>query len=97
MKMWKKAVGVLLTAVMVLSAVSVPAGAKSAEKLNKTDVSLAVGESVSLKVTGTKQKATWSSSDKSVAAVTKSGKVTAKKTGKATVSAKLKKKTLKQS
>lgn len=95
MKMWKKAVGVLLTAVMVLSAVSVPAGAKSAEKLNKTDVSLAVGESVSLKVTGTKQKATWSSSDKSVAAVTKSGKVTAKKTGKATVSAKLKKKTLK--
>ncbi len=63
-------------------------------KLNITDNVLAVGQSEKLKVSGTK-KVAWSSSNKSVATVSKSGKVRAKKAGTATITAKTGKKKLK--
>ena len=71
-----------------------PATAKG-ESLNKTKLTLSVGESATLKVKGLKAKVTWKTSDTKVASVTAKGKVTAKKTGKATITAKVAKKTLK--
>lgn len=59
-------------------------------KINKNKVTLTVGKSISLKVKGTTKKAKWSSSKKSVATVgAKTGKVTAKKAGTATITAKI--------
>lgn len=57
-------------------------------KLSQTKVSLKVGQTKQLKLTGTKKSVTWSSSKKSVATVSKSGKVTAKAAGTATITAK---------
>ncbi len=60
-------------------------------KLNKTKLSLTVGEKFTLKLSGTKSKITWSTSDKTIATVSE-GKVTAKKVGKATITATVNKK-----
>ena len=64
-------------------------------KINKTKVTITEGKTVQLKVTGTKKKVKWSTSKKSVATVTTKGKVTGKKAGTATITAKVGKKTLK--
>lgn len=58
-------------------------------KLNKTSTTMYVGGSETLKINGTALKPTWKSSDTKVVQVSKNGKVTAKKTGKATVTATL--------
>ncbi len=60
-------------------------------KLNKTKLSLTVGEKATLKLSGTKSKITWSTSDKTIATVSE-GKVTAKKAGKTTITATVNKK-----
>lgn len=57
-------------------------------KLNKTSLSLQVGKSAALKINGTKLKPSWTSKNSSIATV-KDGKVTAKKAGTTTVTAKL--------
>lgn len=59
-------------------------------KLNKTKATLKKGNSLTLKatVTGNSEKVVWWSSDRKVATVSKTGKVTAKKAGKATIYAK---------
>lgn len=54
-------------------------------KLNKKSVTLSVGKSSTLKVTGTKQKVKWTSSNTAIAAVTRNGKVVAKSAGTADV------------
>lgn len=64
-------------------------------KINKTKVTITEGKTVQLKVTGTKKKIKWSTSKKSVATVTTKGKVTGKKAGTATITAKVGKKALK--
>lgn len=64
-------------------------------KLSKSSLILDVGKSATLKVTGTKSKVKWSSSNKNIAAVTSKGKITAKMAGSTTISAKVGKKTLK--
>jgi hypothetical protein len=61
-------------------------------KISTKKVTLEVGKSKTLKITGTKEKVTWKTSKKSVATVSKSGKVTAKKPGKATITATVNKK-----
>ncbi len=71
------------------------AHAASKVKISKTKATLTQGQTLQLKVKGTKKKAKWSSSKKSVATVNKKGKVTAKKPGKATITAKVGKKALK--
>ena len=58
-------------------------------KLSKTSLTLKVGQSSTLKLTGTSSKIKWSSSKKSVATVSSKGKVTAKKKGTATITAKV--------
>lgn len=57
--------------------------------LNKKSITLYVGKTQKLKVNGTNKKVKWSSSKKSVASVSSSGKVTAKKKGSATITAKI--------
>lgn len=80
----------VLALVLVLSAVpTVNVDAASKVKLNKTTVSLKEGKTTTLKVKGTKKKVKWSSSNKKVATVNQKGKVTAKKKGKATITAKV--------
>lgn len=66
--------------------------AEAAVKINKQSITLAVKETSVLKITGTGKKVSWSSSDTSVASVSK-GKVTAKKEGTAVIKAKVGKKT----
>lgn len=56
---------------------------------NKTKLTLCVGEKEKLKVRGTSSKVKWSSSDRKVAAVSQKGLVSAKKTGKAVIQAKI--------
>ena len=58
-------------------------------RMNKTSAVLLKGKTVTLKMLGTKEKVKWSSSNKSVASVTKKGKVTGKKKGTATITAKV--------
>ena len=60
-----------------------------APRLSKTSISLTVGNKYNLKVTGTKQKITWSSSNKSVAIVLNNGLVITKKVGTAQIYAKV--------
>lgn len=55
--------------------------------LNKTSVTLDKGQIYTLKINGTTNKVTWSTSKSSVATVSSSGKVTAKAAGTATITA----------
>ncbi|HEX3078638.1 MAG TPA: Ig-like domain-containing protein [Lachnospiraceae bacterium] len=59
-------------------------------KMNKSTLTLKVGDIASLKVVGANGKATWKSSNTSVATVSKSGKVTAVEAGKSTITATIK-------
>ncbi|MBQ7066877.1 MAG: Ig-like domain-containing protein [Lachnospiraceae bacterium] len=66
-----------------------PLTTEAAGKLNKKSLSLAKGTSYTLKIKGVKKsKIKWSSSNQKVAKVNKNGKVTAKKKGTATITAK---------
>jgi hypothetical protein len=56
-------------------------------KLNKTKATLTVGNTVTLKVSGTSKKVTWKSSNSKVAKVSSKGVVTAKKKGSAKITA----------
>lgn len=58
-------------------------------KINKTKATISKGDTLQLRVTGTKKNAKWSSNKKSIAMVSSKGKVTGKKTGKATITAKV--------
>lgn len=99
MKFYKKILCGALAAAMVLTTAAVPAFAAAKPALNKTKLTMTVGDTAALKVKNTakKEKITWASKKKAVASVSSKGKVTAKKAGKTVVSATLKKagKTLK--
>ena len=58
-------------------------------KINKKKATVYVGKTVQLKVTGTKKKVKWSSSNKKIAKVTKKGIVKGIKVGKAVITAKV--------
>lgn len=99
MKNYKKILCGALAAAMVLTTAVVPASAAEKPALNKTKLTMTVGDTATLKVKNAakNEKITWASKKKTVAAVSSKGKVTAKKAGKTVVSATLKKtgKTLK--
>ena len=59
-------------------------------KLNKKEITLKVGQSKTLKLTGTKNKVKWRSKNAKVATVTSKGKVTGRKSGVTFVIAKVK-------
>ena len=76
--------------ILTLTVISMlPMQALAAKKMNKSKVSLSIGQQYQLKVTGTKKRAKWSSSNKKVVSVTSKGKIRARKAGKCTVTAKV--------
>ncbi len=86
----KRALLIVLAAFLVLPfSVRAEGTVKATIKLNYTKKSLKAGQSFRLKatVTGESQTVTWKSTKTSVATVSKSGKVTAKKAGTATIKA----------
>lgn len=86
MKRIKKLLSLFLCVIMIGCVFNVNnVQAASKIKLNKTKVSIYIGKSLTLKVTGTKNKITWKSDDKKIATVTKNGKVTGKKKGTTTI------------
>ncbi len=87
-KLLQKPISVLLAVLMVLG-VGFTVNAATKVKINKTKMTLYVGASSQLKITGTSKNVTWSTDKVKVAKVSKSGKVTALKAGTATVKAKV--------
>lgn len=84
MKTFKKILMFLMVVnVLLINTATVDA----APKINKKEVTLYVGQTTSLKISDTKSKAKWKSSKTSVATVNSKGKVTAKKSGSATITA----------
>lgn len=77
----------LISSLVLLS--TVPVYAKQNIKLNKTFITLPTKNTYTLKVNGTKKKVKWSSSKKKIATVNKNGKITAKKSGTAYITAKV--------
>lgn len=57
--------------------------------LSKTSLTMINGKTYTLKLNNTKQKVTWTTSDKSIATVSSSGKITAKKEGTVKIIAKI--------
>lgn len=80
----------VITILLLIVCMAVPISA--AGKINKKKATLKVGQTLQLKVTGTKGKVKWKSSKKSVATVSSKGRVKAKKKGSATITAKVGKK-----
>ena len=80
----------VITILLLIVCMAVPVSA--AGKINKKKATLKVGQTLQLKVTGTKGKVKWKSSKKSVATVSSKGRVKAKKKGSATITAKIGKK-----
>lgn len=93
---FKRTVGIILSIVFTLCSLQVSQSTNAASKLkiNKTKAEVYVGKTVQLKVTGTKNKITWTSNNKKIATVTTKGKVKGIKKGTATITAKVSKKKL---
>ena len=89
---FKKLCAIVMTLIMVFSVTPQSVFAAKKVKLNKTKVTVYVGKSVQLKVNNNRKKVKWSTSNKKVATVSKRGKVTGKKAGKAIITAKIGKK-----
>ena len=89
MKKVKRLLSVLAVMLLIVC-MAVPVSA--AGKISKSKATLLTGQTLQLKLSGTKGKTKWTSSKKSVATVSGSGKVTAKKSGSATITAKVGKK-----
>lgn len=77
----------LLMAMLLAFSLTLPVYAAS-PSLNKKNLTLTVGKSAQLKLNNARKKVTWSCAPASVAKINSAGKVTAKKAGKATVTAK---------
>lgn len=84
----KKGLSLLLCALLVVTAVPFSSHA-AAVKLNKKTATVYAGKTLQLKVKNTKKSVKWSTSNKKIATVSKKGLVTAKKDGKATITAKI--------
>ncbi len=93
----RRSVTKLLSAILILmlAVAAIPLRAEAAVRISRSSKVLFAGESFSLYVTGSSAKVKWSSSNKKVATVTQKGRVSAKQTGTATITAKAGKKSLK--
>ena len=83
----KKLVSVLLILFLVINVMPVQSAYAATVKLNKTSITLNVGSSYTLKVTGTTKTVKWSSSDAKIASVSAKGAVKAIKKGSAKITA----------
>lgn len=89
-----KTIALVMATVIIATSINPVMSKAASVKLNKTKITLEVGDTQKLKVKGAKvSKVKWSSNNKKVASV-KKGIVTAKKAGKANIVAKVNKKKL---
>lgn len=93
-KIFKKLISVVMTVILLISTFIIPSFAASKAKLNYTAKQITYGKTVTLKVSGYSGKVTWSTSDKTVAAVSTKGVVKAVNLGSAKITAKAGKQTL---
>ncbi|MFT4144052.1 MAG: Ig-like domain-containing protein [Mobilitalea sp.] len=84
----KKLLSAILIFVLILSIIS-PTQVYAAVKISKAKATMEVDSYLLLKITDTKTKITWSSSDKTIASIDKNGLVTAISDGKCTITAKV--------
>lgn len=98
----KRALILIISFALILTAVTVPAAAKSKVKLSKGKLTITSGKTAALKLSGTTAKANWSVSGEKLVAIKTSGKKrlkatikAGKKTGVCYVKVKAGKKTLK--
>lgn len=90
MKKMRKRLSLMMILVMLISiCIPMQVEAASKVKINKTSHTMYVGQTYTLKISGTSKKVAWSTSDKKVATVDGKGKVVAKKNGTATICAKV--------
>ncbi len=82
-----KKISLIITVLALFMALSMTSTA--AVKISKKSLTLVKGQTAVLKISGTKKNVQWSSSKKSVAAVTRTGKIVAKKKGTAKITAKI--------
>lgn len=87
----RRIIATLFTLVLCLVLIT-PRTAEAAINISKAKATMEVDSTLKLKVSGTKNKATWKSSKKSVATVDSAGKVTAIFEGQATITATVNKK-----
>lgn len=87
----KRLSSIVLVLLLIVAALPIcsSAGAAPYVKLGRTAVTLGVGETYTLKISASTKSYTCSSSNRSVATVSKEGKITAKAVGKATVTVKV--------
>lgn len=83
-RMFKRVLSLYISLILLIGALTVTTLAAKKVRLNKTSVTLSVGEITTLKLNGSSIKSA-SSSNKKVASINNKGKVTAKKKGKATI------------
>lgn len=88
-----KRIAVLMALVLLLSScLQTDSFAAKKVKLNKTKITMKVGDTFKLKLKNNKKKIKWSSSKKKIVSVSKKGVLKAKKIGKSTITAKVGKK-----
>lgn len=99
MKRHKRLLTLILTAIVLICSLFTTTGSTAVKaatvKLNKKTAVMAAGQTLSLKLKKAKGRIVWKSSNRNVAAVTGKGKVTAKRKGTVTITAKNKKKNYK--
>ena len=93
-RFFKTLLSSLLALMMMVTCAAIPSSAATVA-LSRTSVSLTKGYATTLKVTGTSNKAKWSTGNKSIATVSSSGKVVGKSIGSTYIYAKVSGKILK--
>lgn len=89
MKKTKNLVFMLFVFLFMLLVIPADVEAAGKVKINRTKTTIYTGETTTLKVSGTKKKVRWTTTNKKVATVSCKGKVTGKKAGTATITAKV--------
>ena len=89
-----KKLSLLLLLCFLTTMMFMPMSVSAAAKLNRKSVTMKAGETCTLKVSGTKKKINWTSSNRNIATVSKKGVVKGIKPGKCTITAKYGKKKL---
>jgi hypothetical protein len=84
-----KRICILLALTLLITSLPMPVQAASSLKLNNDTLDLFVGDTTTLTVTNTTKTVKWSSDKKKIATVNSKGKVTAKKNGVATITARV--------
>ena len=85
----RKFLSFIIVLTLVFTLFPSTAEAASKVKINKTKTTIYVGKTETLKISGTNKTVKWTTSNKNVATVSSKGKVTAKKTGTTTITAKV--------